>query len=75
MAVTIENFHLIIDNIEIGTQVDVRFLVSTKEVYRTSEDKFIITCTVDGWNEAVVNKEELVKAMKDSEFYLNLNWH
>ncbi len=74
MSVTRENFHLIIDNGAVGTQVDVRFLVSTKEVYRTSEDKFIITCMVSGWNEAVVSKEELLKAMSDSEFYQNLNW-
>ena len=74
MAVTRENFHLIIDNVEIGTQVDVRFLVSTKEVYRTSENKFIITCMVSGWNEAVVSKTELLKAMSDTEFYNNLDW-
>ena len=75
MSVTKKDFHLIIDNIELGTSVDVRFPISTKEVYKTSEDRFIITCMVSGWNEAIVTKKELLKAMSDSEFYNNLDWH
>jgi len=59
---------------KIGEQKDIRLGFVTRDVFRISENKFEITCTVGTWITAVTDKATLLKIIKGKESILNLNW-
>ena len=70
-----------LDNLDKGSMFDIimfnpryRNIVSTKEVEKIDDNLFYIHSTVDGWQIAKLNKEELISFMVGEIDSLDLNW-
>jgi hypothetical protein len=59
---------------QIGTWVNWKFGLITREIYRVSEDLFEINDTSDGWVTARVNKETLAGVMNGTIPMTSLEW-
>jgi hypothetical protein len=59
---------------EIGTYQDWAFGISTREVYRLDENRFEINDMLDGWRQAIVDKQTMQDLLDGKEDLLNLNW-
>lgn len=64
----------IIKNLEIGTSVDWKFGLITRDVLRVSDNIFVISDTSGGWVEARVNLETIEKLFNGEMSLLELNW-
>ncbi len=65
---------MIIDDIKIGQQVDWKFGLITRTVYRKTPNLFEIDETSGNWYKAIVTKNRLQKVIDGKESILNLNW-
>jgi len=61
-------------DLKVGQSIDWKFGISTRDVYRASEDKFEITDTSSGWYVALVSFETLEKLLKGELSLLDLDW-
>lgn len=73
--VNIEIFDKDIENWKVGERKEWNFGLCIREVYRHSENSFLITDTSDGWKEAEVNKERLQRVLDGEISLLSLNWN
>ena len=61
-------------NIEIGQMIDWKFGISTRQVERITEHRYIIHDMSSGWVQATVTKKTLDKLSKGEKSLLTLNW-
>ena len=68
------NTQINIETFPIGQEIDWKFGLTTRYIYRKNEKFFEITDCSDGWQTAVVSKSTLQSLLNGEESLLNLNW-
>ena len=63
-----------IDNFPVQTYQDWKFGLTTREIYRVSEDRFEINDLSDGWLTAEVDKATLLGLMNGNISITSLEW-
>lgn len=63
-----------LDNLEIGTSMDWKFGLVTRDVLKVKKDIFVISDCSSGWHEARINRETLLKVVNGEISLLDLNW-
>lgn len=60
--------------LKIGHAMDWKFGLITRDVCRISKDKFEITDTSSGWQNATVTEKTMLKLLTGEKSLLTLNW-
>ena len=63
-----------IEGLKIGRSINWKFGLVTRDIYRISENLFELTDTSDGWLNATVTKNTLIKVIEGKKDILTLNW-
>lgn len=63
-----------IDNLEIGSSVDLKFGLCTRTIERTGKDRYVINDTSNGWTQATITRKTLDKVLSGEKSLLTLNW-
>lgn len=64
-----------IDDLEIGKMIDLKLGLSTRQIERIEDKKYIINDFIDGWEQAEVDKETILKLIDGEISLLDLDWY
>lgn len=63
-----------IENLNIGHSVDWKFGLSTRDVFRSGFNTYVISDFSSGWVQATVDKDTLIKLFGGEISLLDLDW-
>ena len=64
-----------IREIEIGSQIDWKFGLITRSIYRVNQDKFEINETCETWLTSSVNLDTMIKLVKGEMSFFEIDWN